>query len=102
MPKFLTLAALAVAVILISSVPVQGQSRSCMDRQSALEHFAEKYGERPVAIGLANNGGVVEILADRARDSWTIVITMPDGRTCLVLAGEYWELVYPDPVGDRL
>ena len=42
-------------------------------------------------MGLANSGGVIEVLSSKTGESWTIIITMPDGNTCLIAAGENWE-----------
>ena len=63
----------------------------CDARSEVLGHLAGKYSENPVALGLATNGGVVELLTAADGTTWTIVITMPNGQTCLVAAGESWE-----------
>ena len=42
-------------------------------------------------MGLSNNGGVVEILTSPKGVTWTIIITMPNGMSCLVAAGKNWE-----------
>jgi len=42
-------------------------------------------------MGLANNGGVVQILSSLSGTSWTIILTMPNGVTCMIAAGENWE-----------
>ena len=42
-------------------------------------------------MGLANNGGVIEILSSGAGKSWTIILTMPNGVTCMIAAGDSWE-----------
>ena len=42
-------------------------------------------------MGLANNGGVIEVLSSKAGNSWTIIITMPNGTACMIAAGENWE-----------
>ena len=64
---------------------------SCAKRTDVLKHLAAKYTEAPVAIGIANNGGVIEVLSSKTGSSWTIIITMPSGPTCMVAAGENWE-----------
>ena len=46
-----------------------------------------------MAIGLANNGGVIEVLSSQTGTSWTIIITMPNGTSCMIAAGENWEKV---------
>lgn len=85
LPAVLTwLAALAAA-------PAAGQQADCAARDSILDYLAQEFAERPVAMGLANNGGVIEVLSDAAGTTWTILLTRPDGQSCLVAAGEGWE-----------
>lgn len=64
---------------------------TCDKRPAVMSQLENKYSEKPVAIGVANNGGVVEVLTTKEGGTWTIVITLPNGMTCLVAAGEDWE-----------
>ncbi len=41
-------------------------------------------------MGLAMNGAVVEVFSTVDGTSWSLLMTMPDGRTCLIVAGESW------------
>jgi hypothetical protein len=52
--------------------------------------LAERYGESRRALGLAQNGVLMELYAAQS-GSWTITITRPDGITCLVAAGENFQ-----------
>ncbi|MEX2455612.1 MAG: hypothetical protein WD470_12960 [Rhodospirillaceae bacterium] len=87
MGKFAAVAAL----IASASIPAAAQQPSCAKRSDILSHLASRYTEAPVAIGVANNGGIVEVLSSETGSSWTIIITMPNGATCMVAAGENWE-----------
>lgn len=69
------------------------QQPACTKRTDVVKHLANKYSEAPVAIGLANNGGVIEVLSSKEGSSWTIIITMPNGTACMIAAGENWESV---------
>ena len=77
----------------MAALPVQAQRPACASRTAVVAHLATKFKEKPVAIGLANNGGVIEVLSSGSGDSWTIIITMPNGTACMVAAGENWEKV---------
>ena len=55
-----------------------------------LDLLANKYKEAPVAAGVTNTGGLVEVLSTGKGDTWTIIITTPKGMSCLVAAGEAW------------
>lgn len=88
------LALLSATMFMLAFVqPATAQQPACTKRADVIGHLANKYSEAPVAIGLANNGGVIEVLSSHAGDSWTIIITMPNGTACMVAAGESWELV---------
>ena len=64
----------------------------CMTRDGMLKALGEKYAEAPVAMGLAANGTVLEVLAS-ADGSWTIIFTRPNGVTCVLADGQSWESV---------
>jgi len=69
------------------------ESMACGNRDEMLGHLSGKYKEEPVAMGLATNGSLVEVLASNAGGSFTIVYTTPDGLTCMMAAGSNWEIV---------
>ncbi len=77
-------------LVLPLSLPVKAHNL-CTARAEVLGHLDSKYSEAPVAMGLANNGGVIEVLSSRTGTTWTIIITMPNGVTCALAAGESWE-----------
>jgi hypothetical protein len=64
---------------------------TCPQRANVTEYLAKNYHEAPVAMGLANNGGVIEIFSSGDGTTWTILLTMPNGQTCMVAAGTGWE-----------
>ncbi len=78
-------------VVLLFSGNAIAQQPACTERGDVVTHLATKYSESPVAIGLANNGGVIEVLSTDTGTSWTIIITMPSGTACMIAAGENWE-----------
>ncbi len=75
-------------------------SAACAPRATALAHLAKKYGEAPVAIGVTNKGGLVEVLTTDDGNTWTIIVTLPNGTSCMVAAGEGWRVVERKPVGE--
>ncbi len=62
----------------------------CDLHDKVLAHLAKKYSEATVAIGVTNTGGLVEVLTTRDGSTWTIIVTTPQGMSCLVTAGEGW------------
>jgi hypothetical protein len=74
-----------------SEAVATNNDHSCSTRANVLSHLATKYSEAPVAVGLAENGGVIEVLTSTEGGTWTIIVTMPDGTSCMVAAGQDWE-----------
>jgi hypothetical protein len=62
----------------------------CDQRASIIGHMAEKYREAPVAIGVTSTGSIVEVLTTGDGTTWTIIVSNPNGTSCLIAAGEGW------------
>ena len=62
----------------------------CGQRDDVVASLEKTYSEVPVAMGLANNGGVIEILASPL-GSFTIIVTRTNGLSCIMAAGLHWE-----------
>lgn len=91
MLKSLALSAgVAAGIALVASTAAAQQSPQCNERTQVLELLAQKYKETPVAFGVTNTGGLVEVLSDGKGGTWTIIVTTPQGMSCLVAAGEGW------------
>ena len=62
----------------------------CGKRDDVIVNLKKNYSEVPIAMGLANNGGVVEILASPS-GSFTIIVTRTNGLSCIMAWGLNWE-----------
>jgi len=80
--------------------PERQVQQECSKRSEVLSNLSDRYHERPIAMGLATNGGVLEVLTSGTGQSWTIIVTMPDGVSCMVAAGQSWENL-PAPLRPR-
>ncbi|MGI9393850.1 MAG: hypothetical protein ACR2OY_04330 [Boseongicola sp.] len=65
--------------------------QNCAPRGIIVDRLAETFGESRQAIGMAQQGRVVEVFASLETGTWTITITLPSGVTCLVASGESYE-----------
>ena len=65
--------------------------RNCGDRTKIVERLQSHYGEVRTGSGLTPNNGIMEIYASEEKGTWTILITMPTGMSCLMAAGQNWE-----------
>lgn len=61
--------------------------------------LANKYQEHPIAFGLNGDGGMVEVFASPDGSTWTILVTGPNGQSCIVSAGRNWDDL---PKGQRV
>ena len=84
------LALAAVAAIGFTSTTVSAQSQRCDQRQKVLGHLSKKHQEVPVAAGVTSSGGLVEVLTNDDGNTWTIIVSQPNGTACLIAAGEGW------------
>lgn len=73
------------------AAPAFAEGNVCGEREIIVRRLQDKYGETRQSMGLQQNNGVVEIFASDASGTWTILVTMPNGMTCLVAAGEAWD-----------
>lgn len=81
--------ALMVALI-AASAGGAAQQVPCNKRDDVLGHLAQKYQELPVAVGVTNRGGLIEVLSSGDGKTWTIIISSPNGQACMVATGEGW------------
>lgn len=66
---------------------------ACVDRAAPARDLAEIHGERLAGIG-ETRMGVLELWIG-AR-SWTLLLTLPDGRACPVAAGRDWRPIFAE------
>ena len=73
----------------------------CDQHAKVLGQLARKYQEAPVGIGVTSSGNIVEVLTTGDGSTWTIIVTTPQGVSCLVAEGEglrFLRRVERDPV----
>lgn len=76
---------LAVALICLPVVSV-AQSLPCAPRERMLALVIDQRGETRLATGDAARGARVELYAADS-GSWTLLLSLPDGRDCLLANG---------------
>lgn len=59
---------------------------ACAPSESIYTALTQDYGEQRVSIGLAEEG-LIETWANPDQGGWTILITSPMGRSCIVATG---------------
>ena len=93
MPYASLLARAVISLALLSATPhAEAQDRmACAERAQVVKKLEERFGETLRSVGLHQNDGVVEVYSSEKTGTWTILMTRPDGISCLLAAGELWE-----------
>lgn len=68
----------------------------CAPRAQVLARLGAAYSETPRGRGISTRGAVLELLTAPS-GGWTVIVTRPSGLTCLVDAGEDWEVIPAAP-----
>ncbi len=89
-------AALSLSLQLGAGTTATAQS-VCMTHAEVEKQLGTNYAETAVALGLASNGSVFEVFSTVDGTSWTMVVTLPNGKSCLLATGEAWENVLKFP-----
>jgi len=72
----------------------------CGNYDGVLKHLEKSYGEVPQFRALTTAGLVLTVLI-APDDSWTILLTRPDGITCFTDTGESWGPAIPRVKGPK-
>jgi len=68
----------------------QAHAAVCSERKKFTAFLVKKYKELPKAVGLVSNTGMMEVYVSE-QGTWSILMTTPNGMTCLIAAGDHWE-----------
>ena len=96
-----SLAALIIAVTGSMATAAAAQQTKCAPREDVLKHLATNYSEQPAAVAVTQQGALMEVLTS-ADGTWTALISMPNGMSCLLAAGEGWRSLPQEALDDRL
>ena len=87
----LTRLATAATVAVAFTTSASAQGASCANREMIVERLETKYGESRQSAGLNQNNAMIEVFASTKTGTWTILVTMPNGTSCLMAAGKAWQ-----------
>jgi len=90
-PALLVRAALAAGLIAATPTAEAEGRQTCAKRDQVIRKLEERFGETLRSIGLHQTDGVVEIYSSETTGTWTILMTRPDGLSCLLASGQLWE-----------
>jgi hypothetical protein len=87
---------LAGAVVLIpaltmhSAAAVSQPQYNCAGQIDLRGYLDKAYAEKLAAVGLVNDQTIMEVYVAES-GTWTVVLTSPNGVSCLVLSGQGWQ-----------
>lgn len=84
----------ALTAALLHSEYARAQGMPCAPREQLVQVLTSEHKEQQEGQGLAPNGTIVELFVSPA-GSWTILLSRPDGVSCIAAGGTDWE---PAPV----
>ena len=63
----------------------------CAPRDMLIERLDEQYGEQLQSLGLQPDGSILEIYANLETGTFTVLVSRPDGSSCMSGSGQMWE-----------
>ena len=83
--------AIAALIFPIVASAASGPAPVCGARDDILNKLASDYREEPASVALTSDGQLLEVLKSDSMMTWSILITNPNGVSCLVANGESWQ-----------
>lgn len=80
----------ALAPTAFSGPAMAQQPMACAERSALIGELKDKYSESAQGVGLTGNGAVMELLTSD-KGSWSLIVTMPNGKSCLIATGDEWQ-----------
>ena len=85
-----TLYSLLAVLVIVTTATITPSLVFSMDREAVAKELIEKHREETVGMGLADNGGVLELFTSEGGATWTVLLTMPNGSSFVVGTGKAW------------
>ena len=73
---------------------IQAQA-TCAERSMVVEKLEGRYGEVFAGGGLQNSSSVFEVWFSEEKGTWTILMTRPNGMSCIMASGTNWHEAGP-------
>lgn len=89
--RLLARAAVALAGLVMTPSAEAETRQTCAAREAVVQKLHDRFGEELRSLGLHQTDGIVEIYSSASTGTWTILMTRPDGMSCLIAAGQLWE-----------
>ncbi len=78
---------------MLAAADIAHGAPQCDSREAVTTLLADRYGETRRAVGIAGQAAVMELFAAETTGTWSITMTLPDGRMCLMASGSNFEAI---------
>ncbi|MGE3289767.1 MAG: hypothetical protein AB7I59_02740 [Geminicoccaceae bacterium] len=85
------LLALAEPTLADTAAPAPDPHRpTCAARDEIKDVLEQRYAERQAALGLSQDGRLLEVFTAADGLTWTMLVTSTDGVSCVIASGRSW------------
>jgi hypothetical protein len=84
------LTGVAALLALVTPGIAQAQTAFCGERAGIVDQLKTKYQETRQAVGLISNVGAAELYVSE-KGTWTMLMTLSNGKSCIIAAGHSWD-----------
>jgi len=97
MPDYMQKMMLALSISVVGMVfildPAHANPANCTKRAEMIENLNVRFGESRQSIGLTPGGQALEIFAHPETGTWTILLTLPNGTSCMMASGHAYQAI---------
>lgn len=86
----LYLSPLVLAALASVPMPATAGPAFCAERTQIAERLTTAYAEQLAGGGLQSSNGLIEVWTTETGSTWTILMTRPDGISCVMATGTNW------------
>jgi len=79
------------AVAISSPAAAEQPAATCGPHTEVIKALGDKFHETQSATALTSAGTLLEVLTASDGATWTIIVSRPDGLSCVVAAGQNWQ-----------
>ena len=87
----ISLIGMAIVLTIVGGSLARAATSKCGDRTKLIEVLKSRYKEVPVALGLSEKSTEAFEIFASDKGTWTVMMTMSNGKTCVMAAGHSWQ-----------
>jgi len=77
-------------ILTITLTANAAHAANCAERDKVVSKLTSGYGETFAGGGMQNENRIYEVWFSEDKGTWTILMTRPDGSTCVMASGTHW------------